>query len=547
MAFPNLVGLLFAAVAALFQFVLPRPGWAGVSTLGALAMFALNLVLSRPLAGDLAKLAEAFAPSRTHAASLDRLVATRSRTVARAAANLNAFVAGLQGSVGTVRCASVRIAAGVAHIGFQMRRVTAIADTQREQTGDIVVASRGVSEAVAQVGLSSRGITEAAGRNAREARTAYAEMVQTAEASRVTVAEMESFTRTIEDLTRQTGQVRETAAVINAISTQTNLLALNAAIEAAHAGEAGRGFAVVADEVRKLATTASEAAGQITAGMEHMGAMVAAAARGSGLTLEHSRQSAAIAEVSIQRFEHMTTDLEGIAGAIAHIEGQLSDISGHARLISDQAVRIEAGTRDLAEEVRISAEDAVKGGQETEGVIGILGQYRVGPTRYDQVFAKVSGYKAEFEAALERLSANLDLWATDYRPIPGSNPPQFDIPYQPGFAREITPLYDQWVAGLPGTAYAIVGNLDGYAAAHHSKVSRPRTGDYATDLLYSRDKRKYTDAGAQRANASQAPFLFQTYVRDTGEVLSDLSMPVFLQGRRWGALRVGFTPDTVLD
>jgi methyl-accepting chemotaxis protein len=103
------------------------------------------------------------------------------------------------------------------------------------------------------------------------------------------------------------------------------------------------------------------------------------------------------------------------------------------------------------------------------------------------------------------------------------------------------------MASLAGTAYSIVGNMDGYAAAHHSKVSRPRTGDYATDLLYSRDKRKYADAGALRSNASEAAFLFQTYVRDTGEVLSDLSMPVFLQGRRWGTLRVGFTPDTVLD
>jgi len=35
------------------------------------------------------------------------------------------------------------------------------------------------------------------------------------------------------------------------------------------------------------------------------------------------------------------------------------------------------------------------------------------------------------------------------------------------------------------------------------------------------------------------PFLFQTYLRDTGEVINDLSMPIFVQGRHWGAVRVG--------
>jgi methyl-accepting chemotaxis protein len=50
-----------------------------------------------------------------------------------------------------------------------------------------------------------------------------------------------------------------------------------------------------------------------------------------------------------------------------------------------------------------------------------------------------------------------------------------------------------------------------------------------------------------RSNASSAPFLFQTYIRDTGEVLNDMSMPVLLQGRRWGTLRIGFSPTSVLD
>jgi methyl-accepting chemotaxis protein len=57
----------------------------------------------------------------------------------------------------------------------------------------------------------------------------------------------------------------------------------------------------------------------------------------------------------------------------------------------------------------------------------------------------------------------------------------------------------------------------------------------------------FTDATGKRGAANLQRFLLQTYRRDTGEILCDLSMPIFLEGRHWGCLRLGFQPEVLLN
>jgi hypothetical protein len=38
---------------------------------------------------------------------------------------------------------------------------------------------------------------------------------------------------------------------------------------------------------------------------------------------------------------------------------------------------------------------------------------------------------------------------------------------------------------------------------------------------------------------------FKTYMRDTGQILNDLSMPIYIDGKHWGAMIIGFDPKVM--
>ena len=109
--------------------------------------------------------------------------------------------------------------------------------------------------------------------------------------------------------------------------------------------------------------------------------------------------------------------------------------------------------------------------------------------------------------------------------------------------RRILAIEDEFLRD-PQIVFAVLVDVDGYLPTHNSRYSRPLTGDYPTDRDNNRSKRIFDDeVGLKAARNTDHSHLRQVYRRDTGEVMWDISTPVYVQGRHWGAFRIGLSME----
>src|SRR5512137_2978321 len=93
--------------------------------------------------------------------------------------------------------------------------------------------------------------------------------------------------------------------------------------------------------------------------------------------------------------------------------------------------------------------------------------------------------------------------------------------------------------------FAVGVDTNGYLPTHNTRFQQPLTGNPEKDLAGNRTKRVFNEPVGLAAAKNTEPGLQQIYRRDTGEVMWDVSSPIFVKGKHWGGFRVGVSMERI--
>ena len=96
----------------------------------------------------------------------------------------------------------------------------------------------------------------------------------------------------------------------------------------------------------------------------------------------------------------------------------------------------------------------------------------------------------------------------------------------------------------PRIVFSVAWAKGGYLPTHNPNYRLPQGPDPVWNNANCRNRRLFSDRAVKKVAANTKPFLLQTYRRDMGGgnfvLMKDLSSPIHVRGRHWGAFRMGF-------
>ena len=342
--------------------------------------------------------------------------------------------------------------------------------------------------------------------------------------------------------------VAKVSGSIEAIARQTNLLALNATIEAARAGAAGRGFAVVASEVKNLAEATRQATkliGDTVRGLDGQVTSLIGESGDAAARAKDAGDGAARIQSTIARMQNGFTsvghEIDAVAKAatsnLEHCDRVIEELGDLAKGVDLSSTELKQADGRVAKLLELS-----------EGLIVLIADSGVETADAPLIRVAIDTAKRisdAFEAAVARGEITVDqLMDEKYREIAGTDPKQYLTDYVAFTDRILPSIQDPIQKSDPRIAFCVAWAKGGYLPTHNPNYRLPQGPDPVWNNANCRNRRLFNDRAVKKVAANTKPFLLQTYRRDMGGgnfvLMKDLSSPIFIRGRHWGAFRMGF-------
>jgi methyl-accepting chemotaxis protein len=448
-----------------------------------------------------------------------------------------------------------QVAEALSSFGVEMVDVSGVIETANAATNGLTEAfsllSKAAEQTQTQTGVIREAVTttgmvaDATGETMQRSRDALAKSAEDIAALITAVTQINSQLQGLQSALVSVGEVSES---IDQIARQTNLLALNATIEAARAGEAGRGFAVVAGEVKQLASETSNATQQIQNTLAQLN--------------EEATTLIGLGESALGGVSAVQDSTSALDDVVQELSDAIVEIGTSCSVVQSGIADIETASQDFVTNVSTMQETVTSNSQildsaaerigravdETDRMVGVTADSDVETDEgrfLTMAREAVAAIEAAFEAEITSGKASTaDFFDHDYKPVPGSDPEQVTTRFTAITDRVLPTIQEPLVEKDERIVFCAAVDTNGYLPTHNAKFSKPQGSDPVWNAANCRNRRIFNDKVGLRAGQNTKPFLMQSYRRDMGggqfAIMKDLSVPIYVQGRHWGGLRLAY-------